>query len=140
MATQLNAADTQSFLQQFANDPTLQGYLNSPPYINAAGQGISLHSPPYGVIINGSSTRWLVWFDASNQLHVFDMSDQPAVADQIAKPDYHTADESFIYNVTQEVENFVQGLPTLPTLPQLFDWSTVALFAVGAFLVYRLFK
>lgn len=116
-------ADAQTFIENYAAYPlkgnpsaTLQSYVNT-------------HVPSWGVIVNPfPDVDVLVWYDSSDTLHVVEKI-PPEVATQIALPPYHTADESFLYNLAQQTANMGKGL---------MDWTTIALIGVAivALIVY----
>lgn len=110
-------ADAYTFVESYKDYPikggggkTLQSYLTT-------------HSPAWGVVINPfPDVNVLVWFDYGNTLHVVEQIPQ-SVADSIAKPAYHTADESFLYNLAQN---------TAAALPSVGDLKTISTLLVVA--------
>jgi len=123
MGTAYSASDAQTFVENYGNLPikgnsgfTLQNYLNT-------------HSPAWGVVVNPAiGVNVLVWFDAGNRLHVIEDIDD-TLATNIAKPAYTTADESFLYNLSQNAAN------ALPTVGDLKTISTLVLVALGIMVV-----
>jgi hypothetical protein len=123
MSNAFSDADAQTFVESYAAYPlkgtsgqTLQNYVNT-------------HVPSWGVVVNPfPDVDVLVWYDYTGKLHVIEQI--PAdVAVQIAKPAYHTADESFLYNLAQQ---------TAALGKSAFDWTTYALIgaALLALIVY----
>lgn len=119
MPTAYSAADAQTFVKSYSNLPikgdalhSLQNYLDT-------------HSPAWGVIVNPArGVDVLVWFDAANRLHVIENVNAD-VAVSIATPAYHTADESFLYNVAQRtaevggnVGDWLSKIPSAIPSPQ----------------------
>lgn len=119
MPSSFTGEDALTFVDSYRSFPikgggglTLQNYLNT-------------HVPAWGVVVNPfPDVNVLVWYDYANKLHVVEQIPQ-SVADSIAKPPYHTADESFLYNLAQNTAN------ALPTIGDLKTFSTLVLVGVA---------
>jgi len=138
MATAYNAADSITFIQNYNDLPirgdrshTLQNYIDT-------------HQPSWGVIVNPAiGVDVLVWYDAGNNLHVIQSID-PMFATSVAAPAYHTADESFVYNLEQRTAevvrsagDYVAAIPgAIPSPSQLVN----AAIAVAVILVILQFR
>lgn len=131
MSTAFNAADALTFVQSYADLPikgdpghTLQNYLNT-------------HLPTYGVIVNPAlGVDVLVWYDAANNLHVIDDVGKP-FASSVAAPDYHTADESLVYDleqrtidVAQKAGDYVAAIPGALPSPQNLIYIALGVLAL----------
>ena len=132
-------SDALIFVDNYRDSPikgnsgfTLQNYLNT-------------HKPVQGVIINPMpGVDVLVWYDYGNKLHVIENVD-PTFANNVAKPDYHTPDESFLYNLTQNTVAAVQGVGNwvakIPdAIPDPKTITTVLAVAAGLYLLMILPK
>lgn len=119
---QYTGADAQTFIESYANLPikggvgsTLKDYVNT-------------HQPPYGVMVHPfPDVNVLVWYDAADNLHVIEQIPD-VVSQNIEKPPYHTADESFLYNLSQAAADAAKK-------PFGFDMTTIAVIAVAVAVV-----
>lgn len=89
-------AEVQAFVTQYGTDPVVGNYL-------------TYKLPPYGVIFNQAYGQLLVWYDASDVLHVIDVTNL-SIAQQVQLPDYQSLDSNVVDNITKSVQDFVQGL------------------------------
>jgi hypothetical protein len=98
---QLSNEEATAFLQAYRANAVLKNYLSS-------------RQPAHGVIVR-TPAPFLVWFDAAGLLHVIDlspMSDAAQVAAQIEKPPYQQAEESVLYNITQNIQAAANKIPS----------------------------
>jgi hypothetical protein len=133
MGTAYSPADAQTFVESYADSPikgdpshTLANYINT-------------HIPAWGVIVNPAiGVDVLVWYDASNRLHVVE-SPGADVAASIAAPPYHTNDESVLYNIADNATKMASGiggwLAQIPNaIPSPSTIVTIAVVAAGIYL------
>lgn len=121
-------ADAELFVESNSSLPikgdsshTLQYYVNT-------------HSPAWGVIVNPlPKVDVLVWYDAANRLHVVEVTGNPAVA-EIIKPAYHTADESFLYNLS---ESMSKGLSVIPSFDNVVKYASYAALAYAVLILWK---
>lgn len=95
MGYAFDPADASEFVLDFGwlplvGDPT-----------RTVGSYVATHTPAWGVVADAGNRNILVWYDAAGKLHVIDITDEPSQVASISKPAYHTADESFLYNLAQ---------------------------------------
>lgn len=74
---------------------------------------VPLAFPYHGLAVREDSGDYvLVWRDASERWHFIDLSDDPAVGEEIGKPEFFSPDSSFLDNVLSELRN-IGGLMVL---------------------------
>jgi len=117
-------ADIQNFISTYAGDPIVSQYMWS-------------KSPPYGVIWNNPAGygQLLLWFDASGVFHIVDVTNM-SIATQVQKALYESPDSSVIDNIVQQVQSFINQLPSPQTA---FNWIEGAAVLVGLYFIWQIF-
>lgn len=108
----LSEQETSDFFARQSANPILQDYLLR-------------QQPPSGVIIEDGYGQILVWFDASQRLHVIDVTNM-AIAAEVQKGIY-TSDPEYLEAVTSALKQLVTVS---------LDFSFVAILAIAAYFLW----
>ena len=94
--------------------------------VETLGDYLEAKYPPWGVIVRPKgepTTRILVWYDASQSLHVINVTGQ-SIANEVAKPVYTPEDSSYLDSLMHRINELAKGLPS--PAAALGDLSTIA--------------
>lgn len=109
--------EVQNFIKTYAGDPVFSQYYYT-------------RQPPYGVIWNNPAGygQLLLWFDATGQFVIVDVTNM-SIATQVQKAPYESPDSSIIDNLIQQVQTFVQQLPTTGDVLKFGELVSLAVIA-----------